>query len=130
MIPTLIGVGSGILIILLFRIFSQFDKALIYSLILTGIGFIYVGFTWTDLTALVICSIQAVIFLMLAYFGFKRSLFLLAAGYFLHGTWDIGFSLINDDGLIPPQYDIFCLSIDFTMGLYLLWFAKTKRLGK
>jgi len=52
---------------------------------------------------------------------------ILAVGYFLHGIWDLAYNLHPAAGLIPPQYDLFCFSIDFTMGLYLL---KIKYLNK
>ena len=120
MTSAIIGISSGLLLILLFSIFKQFDKKIIYGLILSGIGFLYVGFVWTDLQALVVNSIQAVVFLFLAYYGIKRSIYILAAGYFLHGSWDIAYHFINDPGLIPPHYDLFCLSIDFTIGFYLV----------
>lgn len=123
MIPTLIGIGSGLVVILLFHRLRQFDKPLIYGLILTGIGFIYVGFTWSILQALIVSSLQAVFFLGLAYFGIKKTVYVLAAGYFLHGTWDIIYPFFFPPDLLPPGYDLFCLSIDFTMGLYLLWYA-------
>lgn len=120
MLPVIIGISSGLIIILLFIILKQFDKKLLYGLILTGIGFLYVGYAWTDLQALIINSIQAIVFLFLAYYGIKRNLYILAAGYFLHGSWDMAYDLFADSNLIPPQYDLFCLSIDFTIGFYLL----------
>ena len=123
MIPTLIGIASGIVVILLFQLLRRFDKGLVYGLILTGIGFIYVGFTWSDLQAIIISSVQAVLFLVLAYFGIKKTMYLLAAGYFLHGAWDLLYAPFAPPHLIPPRYDLFCLSIDFTIGLYLLWYA-------
>ena len=49
-----------------------------------------------------------------------RNALLLAAGYFLHGIWDLAFGLWASSKLLPPHYDLFCLAIDFTMGLYLL----------
>jgi hypothetical protein len=120
MTATIIGITSGLFIILLFTVLKQLDKKLIYALILTGIGFLYVGFTWTDLSSLIITALQAVCFLFLAYYGAKRNLLFLAAGYFLHGLWDLGYDLLRLPNLIPPHYDLFCLSIDFTMGAYLL----------
>ena len=119
MTSAIIGISSGLLIILLFGILKQFDKKVIYGLILSGIGFLYVGFAWTDLQALIVNSIQAVVFLFLAYYGIKKSVYILAAGYFLHGCWDIAYHFFNEPGLIPPHYDLFCLSIDFTIGIYL-----------
>ncbi len=126
MTAALIGISSGLVVIFLFILLKQFDKKLIYGLILCGIGFLYVGFTWTNLPALIVNCIQAVVFLFLAYYGVKKSIYLLAGGYFLHGTWDLFYHLFQDPGLIPPQYDLFCLSIDFTIGFYILLLARTK----
>jgi hypothetical protein len=100
------------------------EKKVVYGLILSGIGFLYVGFVWTDVRALIINSVQAVVFLLFAYFGIKRSIYILAAGYFVHGCWDITYQLFQKAELIPPHYDLFCLSIDFTMGIYLLVFNR------
>jgi hypothetical protein len=120
MLPVIIGISSGLVIILLFIILKQFDKKIVYGQILSGIGFLYVGFTWTDMQALIVTSAQAIYFLIFAYYGVKKNLYILAAGYFLHGSWDIVYSLFPDSNLIPPQYDLFCISIDFTIGFYLL----------
>ena len=97
MIALLIGISSGILIILLIAVLKNLDKKLVYGLVLSGIGFLYVGFVWTDLRAAVINSIQAIAFLFLAYYGVKKSLYVLAAGYFLHGCWDLAYSYLQDE---------------------------------
>jgi hypothetical protein len=120
MIATIVGISSGLLVILLISILKSLDKKLIYGLILSGIGFLYVGFTWTDKLSLLITAAQAVFFLFFAYYGMKGNLLLLAAGYFLHGLWDLAYDLIRLPDLRPPHYDLFCLSIDFTMGIYLI----------
>lgn len=120
MTSIIIGISSGLLIILLFSVLKQFDKGVIYGLILSGIGFLYVGYTWTDLQALIVNSVQAIFFLFFAYFGIKKNLYILAAGYFLHGIWDLAYNLFPESNLIPPHYDLFCLSIDFTIGFYIL----------
>ncbi|MEO8932973.1 MAG: DUF6010 family protein [Xanthomarina sp.] len=124
MTSIIIGILSGLLIILLIGIFKLLDKKVIYGLILSGIGFLYVGFVWTDSQALVVNAIQAILFLFLAYYGIKRSIYILATGYFLHGCWDIAYHLIASPGLVPPHYDLFCFSIDFTIGFYILVFKK------
>jgi hypothetical protein len=120
MMPVIIGILSGLLVIFTLSLFNRIDKRVMYGLILTGIGFLYVGFTWSDTTSLVINSLQAIFFLLVAYFGIKKSMYYLAAGYFLHGIWDLVYHYFPGSELIPPQYDLFCLSIDFTMGFYLL----------
>ncbi|MEP7107449.1 MAG: DUF6010 family protein [Ferruginibacter sp.] len=116
----IIGISSGILTIVIIAILKMLDKQAMYALILSGIGFLYVGFTWTDIPTLIVTSIQAILFLLVAYFGIKKNLYFLAAGYFLHGLWDIAYVQFHGSNLIPPHYDIFCLSIDFTIGLYLV----------
>jgi hypothetical protein len=120
MIAAFIGTFSGILVILTVALLKQLDKATVYGLILMGIGYLYVGFTWSDIPSLVITFIQSVVFLFLAYYGLKKNIYFLIAGYFLHGAWDLLYDVFPNRGLIPPHYDWFCLSIDFTIGLYLL----------
>ncbi len=120
----IIGISSGLLIIVLVVFFKQIDKKIIYGLILSGIGFIYVGFVWTDSQALVINAVQAVIFFFLGYYGIKKRIYILAAGYFLHGCWDMLYDFFKVPGSIPPHYDLFCSSLDFTIALYLLVFNK------
>jgi len=119
-IPVIIGISSGLFVILIIALLKQLDKPIMYGLILSGIGFIYVGFTWSDTKALIINCVQAVFFLFIALYGIKKSSYILAAGYFLHGIWDLVYHLFLDSSLIPPHYDLFCLSIDFTIGAYLL----------
>lgn len=115
----LIGIGSGLLSIFTILQLRKLDEVTIYAFILVGIGYLYVGFTWSDTASLVICSVQALIFMLIAYFG-MRNIYVLAGGFFLHGIWDIIFGLFPVSSLIPPHYDLFCLSIDFVMGLYLI----------
>ncbi len=130
MTAIIIGIFSGLLVIVLVNMLKQVEKKVVYGLVLSGIGFLYVGFTWTDLQALIINSIQAVVFLFLAYYGIRKNIYILAAGYFLHGCWDIAYDLIAAPGLIPPQYDLFCLFIDFTIGVYILILDKRIRTNK
>ena len=130
MIPVIIGISSGLLVIMIFVLLKRVDKPVIYGLILSGIGFLYPGFTWSDTKALIITCVQAIFFLFMAWFGIKKSMYILGAGYFLHGIWDLAYNLFPGANLIPPHYDLFCLSIDFTIGAYLLIIAKSKVLNK
>ncbi|ULQ51940.1 DUF6010 family protein [Flavihumibacter fluvii] len=124
MIAAIIGVSSAVIIIFLFVLFGQFDKRTVYGLILSGIGFLYVGFVWTDIPSVVINAIQAIVFLFIAYYGVKKSIYLLGLGYFLHGCWDIVYPFFRDPGLIPPQYDLFCSTLDFVLCMYIIAFKK------
>ncbi len=114
-----IGIASGLLTILIVALLKRLDKRTMYGLILSGIGFLYVGFTWTDIPSFVINSLQAIVFLFIAYYGIKKSSYLLAAGYFLHGLWDLAYNFFPTPHLLPPHYDLFCMSLDFTIGCYL-----------
>ncbi|MEI9810249.1 MAG: DUF6010 family protein [Bacteroidota bacterium] len=127
MIPLIIGISSGILLVAVLVMLKQFDKQLIYGLILAGIGFLYIGFTWSDLPSLIINASQALVFLLFAYYGIKKSVYILSLGYFVHGSWDIAYSLFDKARLIPPHYDVFCLSFDFIIGMYLLIFERKAR---
>jgi len=128
---TLIGISSGLFTILVFTLLKRLDKDVIYGLILAAIGFLYVGYTWSDISALVINLLQAVLFLMLAYFGIKKNSYFLIAGYFLHGGWDFMYGHVGDPGLIPPDYDLFCSTYDFIIGFYLLMLKfQMKRKGR
>lgn len=127
MLAALIGFLSAIIIIIVVAVLKNLDKKLIYALTLSGIGFLYVGYAWSDLQSLIINSIQAVIFLFIAYYGVKRNIHILAMGYFLHGAWDIAYHVVFDSSLIPPQYDWFCSILDFTIGVYLLIVSKPSR---
>jgi hypothetical protein len=124
MIAALIGISSALLVILVFTILKPFNKKIIYAHMLTGIGFLYVGFVWTDTADVIINSIQAVFFLFLAYFGMRGSIYLLAAGYFLHGGWDLVYPFFRNPLHIPPHYDWFCSTLDFVLGIYIVVFKK------
>jgi len=130
MTAIIIGISSGLLTIFLLALLKQLDKRLLYGLILAGIGFLYVGFVWTDLNQLVGNSIQAILFVFLAYYGVKRSIYILAAGYFLHGAWDLVYDLMASPGLIPPHYDWFCSTLDFTIGIYIVLFKRNFEMKK
>jgi hypothetical protein len=120
MIAISIGISIGLLTVIFIATLKRLDKETIYGLILSAIGVLYVGYTWTDTLSLIITIIQAVIFMFIAYFGIRKNISILAAGYFLHGLWDVAYSLFRLPNLIPPHYDLFCLSIDFTMGICLV----------
>lgn len=120
MIPIVIGITTALLQITLFEVLKNFKKDSIYALTLAGIGFLYVGFTWTDTPTFIITSFQAIVFLLIAYYGLVKNPYILAAGYFLHGLWDIVFPFWLNAALIPPRYDWFCSSLDFTIGIYLI----------
>lgn len=58
MTATLIGISVGLLQIVTFELLKKFEKDKIYALTLSAIGFLYVGFTWTDITTFIISGIS------------------------------------------------------------------------
>ncbi len=125
MTATLIGFSSSLFTILLFTVLKKVDKNSVYSLILTGIGFLYIGYTWTDFPTAVLSFSQAMIFMSLAYLGVKKNYWFLVAGYILHGVWDFLYPLFASSDLLPPDYDYFCFTYDVIVGIYLLIFNTT-----
>jgi hypothetical protein len=120
MIATLIGISSSLTTILIFHFLKRFDKNTIYGLILAGIAFLYVGYTWSNLEVAIASFLQTLFFLVFAYFGIRKNVYFLVAGYFLHGVWDGVYPLIGSPDLLPPDYDYFCLTYDFIVAIYLL----------
>ncbi|MCF6132758.1 DUF6010 family protein [Flavobacterium wongokense] len=120
MTAIIIGITVALLQIIAFEILKQFNKNYIYALTLAGIGFLYVGYTWTDTATVIVTSIQAIVFVLIAYYGLTKNTYILAVGYFLHGLWDILYIFWFDAALLPPHYDWFCSSLDFVVGIYLV----------
>lgn len=127
MTATLIGLFGSLFTILIFTFLKRIDKTTIYGLILMGIGFLYIGYTWTDINTAIISFVQAMFFMGLAYLGMRRSYWYLVAGYFLHGAWDLVYPWIANPDLLPPDYDYFCLTYDFIVGFYLWLINRTRR---
>jgi hypothetical protein len=115
----IIGILSSVITILLVLL-KRFDQKIVYGLILTAIGFLYIGYTWTNITIGIISGVQALLFLQLSYFGIKKNSYFLIAGYFMHGLWDLIYGQLGNTNLPPPHYDLFCLTYDFVVGFYLL----------
>jgi hypothetical protein len=98
------------------EVFKHLEKRLISALTLVGIAFIYIGFSWHDITSLVIVVFGVVLFLGLSYFGYKKNFNLIILGLVLHGIWDFLFPFFSS--VTPQGYDIFCITIDFILAIY------------
>ena len=119
----IIGLSLGFVSILFSRLLKQLDETIFYGLLLAVIGALYVGYTWTDTTSFIINCIQCFFFGTLAYLGIKKNAYLLAAGFVLHGIFDIIYGLFPLPDLRPPHYDVFCISVDWVIGVYLFIIA-------
>jgi hypothetical protein len=63
-------------------------------------------------------------FVLLSVVGFKRSLWLVAAGLVAHGLFDLAHPhLIRNPG-VPAWWPAFCMAYDVTAGAYLAWLLR------
>ena len=111
-----IGLITTAAVIAIVEVFRFLEKKLIAALTLTGIAFIYVGFSWAHTPSLVYSIAAGVVFVALSYFGYKNNFILIIIGLILHGIWDLVFPKFSS--VAPEGYDIFCLTIDFLLALY------------
>jgi len=123
MTDSAIGIITSLILIFFLEVFKQFDKKLIATLTLVGIAFIYIGFVWTNSTALIIVSLSVLIFTLLSYYGYQQNVRLIILGLILHGIWDLLYPYFNM--LIPKGYNIFCLTVDWILAVY--FYLRIKR---
>jgi hypothetical protein len=73
---------------------------------------------------LVIEIVVAVSFLLLAVFGYKKSLWLIAAALIGHGVFDLVHRVVIENPGVPSWWPGFCMSFDVVLGALLavrLW---------
>lgn len=116
MIDFLIGLGTTAAVILFLEIFKKVDRKIAATLTLSGIAFIYLGFSKTDPQSLVITISGAAFFFALAYLGYRKNFAFILIGLFLHGVWDFVFPFFSS--VAPHGYDVFCITIDFLLVPY------------
>jgi hypothetical protein len=110
-----IGLCTTLAIIAFAEIFSKIDLKFFASLSLAVIPFIYIGFS-IDPHVLILTVPAASLFLLFAYWGYKRNYILTVAGLVLHGLWDVVFPHVST--VAPHGYDVFCITIDILLALY------------
>jgi hypothetical protein len=115
MTAVIIGLGVTAAIVVFTEIFRKIDLKLLASLTLAVIPFIYIGFS-IDPHELMLTIPAASLFLMLAYWGYKKNYMLTVAGLALHGLWDVFFPHVSE--VAPQGYDVFCLTIDILLAVY------------
>jgi hypothetical protein len=118
-----IGLATTIAIIGFLELFKTLDKRLLGAFTLGGIGFIYVGFAWSDLPSLITTVVGVAFFLALSYLGYKRNFHFIIIGLIVHGLWDILYPLFFETA--PEGYDIFCITIDVLLAIY--FFLRVRR---
>jgi hypothetical protein len=111
----ILGLGTTLAIITFAEIFRKIDLKFFASLNLAVIPFIYIGFSIHPYV-LMLTVPAAILFLMFAYWGYKRNYILIVIGLALHGLWDVVFPLVST--VAPHGYDVFCITIDVLLAFY------------
>ena len=96
----------------------RFDRLTAGSLVLTAIGFIYVGFAGDDSILLLVNGTQALVIWLLAYRGLRKNPMLIPLGLLLHATWDLGYHYLVDGTGIPEGYEMYCVVVDLGLAGY------------
>ena len=120
----IIGFSVTAAIIAFAEIFRKIDLKFFASLNLAVIPFIYIGFS-IDPYVLFLTVPAASLFLLLAYWGYKKNYLLIVIGLALHGLWDVFFPHVSS--VAPHGYDVFCITIDVLLALYFYWKLKPKK---
>jgi|AntRauTorckE5430_2_1112549.scaffolds.fasta_scaffold00275_4 hypothetical protein len=97
----------------------RLDKLAAGSLILTAIGFIYVGFSGDDLVQTTVNSAQALGIWLLAYGGLRKNALLIPLGLVLHAAWDLGYLfVVPGASIVPEGYELYCVVVDLVLAGY------------
>lgn len=122
----IIGLCVTVTIIAFAEFFRNIDLKFFASLNLAVIPFIYIGFS-IDPYPLMLTIPAAALFLMFAYWGYKKNYLLTVAGLVLHGLWDVVFPFLST--VAPHGYDIFCITIDVLLAAYFYFKLKPIKLS-
>lgn len=122
----MIGIAAAAFVALAALAFGFARDRSFFPTLLIVIAFYYVLFGVIDGSPRVIAleTLVACAFIGLALWGFKRSLWLVVAGLFLHGVQDVFHgSLIPNQG-VPHWWPDFCLSCDVAIAALLAWLLR------
>jgi hypothetical protein len=105
------------------------DRAL-YPTATIVIGFLYALFAAMGATSqtLVVESLVGAVFLALAVFGFRSSLWIVAAALAAHGIFDLVHARVISNPGVPTWWPHFCLAYDVTAAGYLAWLLRSGRI--
>ena len=78
--------------------------------------------------ALVLESLIGAVFVAVAVWGFRTSLWLVAAALAAHGIFDLGHAALISNPGVPQWWPGFCATYDVTAAVYLAWLLKRRRI--
>ena len=126
----LIGVVLA-LVVCVFALLTGYDRGRVfYPTVLTVVGTYYILFATMggSNTVLTIESLVACVYIMLGVVGFKKSLWVAAAGLVGHGGFDFVHHMFIQNAGMPLWWPGFCGSFDVLAGVFLA-FLLLKRPG-
>ena len=105
------------------------DRAF-YPTVTIVIAFLYALFAIMGASprALVLESVAGVVFLAMAVWGFRSSLWIVVIALAAHGVFDSVHGRIMSNPGVPAWWPPFCLAYDVTAAGYLAWLLKTERI--
>ena len=127
--PYMIGIVLSVGVALFAR-FVGFDRdRAFYPTVMIVIAFLYSLFAVMggSTRALVLELIAGVVFLLAAAFGFRSSLWIVAAALAAHGIFDSIHSAVISNPGVPMWWPEFCLAYDVTAAAYLAWLLRSGR---
>jgi hypothetical protein len=124
-IGVLLGLGVGIMST---GVGLARDRAL-YPAAMIVIAAYYVLFAVMggSTQALVAELLVGMIFVAAALWGFRSSLWIVAAAIAGHGVFDVFHGAVITNPGMPTWWPAFCSSIDVTLGVYLAWLLRSGR---
>ena len=78
--------------------------------------------------ALVLESVVSAIFLVVAVFGFRSSLWVVVLALAAHGVFDLVHGRVISNPGVPAWWPAFCLTYDVTAAAYLAWLLTIDRI--
>ena len=125
----LVGAILGILVGVSTRLIGMDRDRALYPAIMVVVASYYSLFAVMggSMQALVIETTIGLIFVALAFTGFRTTLWLTAAGLVGHGVFDVLRGDMIDNPGVPIWWIGFCSSIDVAMGAFLIWLLASHR---
>ena len=116
----------------LFATFSGFDRdRAFYPTVAIVVASYYALFAVMGGTtsALVLESLVGAVFLIVATYGYRSSLWIVALALAAHGVLDLVHDRIISNPGVPVWWPAFCGTFDVTAALYLAWLLGSGRVG-
>lgn len=124
MIRFIFFLGLAVLTCLIGYSLSYYKALDFFAIVLVLIAGIYVGFAIEDgrQKKLLLEAIVAICFCAIALMGMWKWPIIIAAGYFLHGIWDLLHHPINIGARVKKWYPPACLAYDWLVGAYIYFY--------